>query len=122
MDLSVDMDGTQDMVFQNGACPVKGEEGNVVAQRLFIMLRTWTQDWFLNLSHGVPYKSILGSKMPKESIDLIIQQKVLAEQGVAEIVVWYSSFEGTTRTYECNFQVRTTNGTVTSQITVPIQI
>jgi hypothetical protein len=120
MDLQVDITdkGTHDMLFINGECPVKTNEGDVVAQRLFIMLRTFQQEWFLNLDHGVPYWSILGSKLPKESIDRILQAKVLAEEGVAEIITWTSTLDNTKRIYECRFNVRTTNGAVTQTITV----
>ena len=120
MDLQMDITdlGTRDLVFVNGSCPVKTNEGDVVAQRLFIMLRTWQQEWFLNLDHGVPYWSILGTKQSKESIDRILQAKVLDEQGVAEIVTWTSTFDNVSRKYECRFNVRTTNGTVTQTITV----
>ena len=119
MDLQMDITdlGTNDMLFVNGECPVKTNEGDVVAQRLFIMLRTFITEWFLNLDHGVPYYTILGSKLPKDSIDRILQAKVLAEQGVAEIVTWTSTFNNVSRKYECRFNVRTTNGTVTQTIT-----
>lgn len=121
MDILVDRN-TGDVVFQNGACPVvSADSADVVAQRLFILLRTWRAEWFLDTTYGVPYESILGMKVSKTRVDRILQSKILEEQGVAEMVSWSSEIEPSTRVYTCRFQVRTTFGAVTDTITVSPQ-
>lgn len=117
MDLLVDME-EGDLVFQNSACPIVTNEGDVVAQRLYIRLRTMRTEWFMNLSYGVPYQTIMGIKIDKNKIDSILQQQVLNTEGVREIVTWSSTFNSSNRSYECTFNVRTTNNVVTDPITI----
>lgn len=109
MDLYIDKEGTKDLVFVNGSCPVTEDFVESVAQRLFVMLRTFEDEWFLNITTGVPYYNILGTKLDKSKIDSIIQRKILNEEGVSEIISYFSSLEGD-RVYEANFRVRAVSG------------
>jgi hypothetical protein len=107
MDLK--LDGNGDVIFSNGDTVVISEAGANVAQRLYIMLRTFAGEWYLNIEHGIPYfQSILGQKTTKQAIDLIFQQKILAELGVQEIVEFNSNLT-TDRKYSMNFKVRVDN-------------
>lgn len=114
MDLLVnrqrDTDGYGDMIFVNGRTPVTNEFVDAVAQRVFIMLRTFESEWYLNESTGIPYLTrILGYKVEKSTVDRIIQQKILQEPGVADISEFNSTFNGT-RIYEASMRIRTTGG------------
>jgi hypothetical protein len=107
MDLK--LDGNGDVIFSNGHTIVVSEAGANVAQRLYIMLRTFAGEWYLNTEHGVPYfQSILGQKTTKQAIDLIFQQKILTELGVQEIVDFTSNLS-TDRKYNMSFKVRANN-------------
>ena len=68
MDLLMDINGTGDMVFVNGAAPRTYIEADVVAQRLAIHLRTFRAEWFLDKSYGVPWFEILGTKKTKQQV------------------------------------------------------
>lgn len=114
MDLKIDRDGSKDMEFINGTCLVTDDYVDSVAQRLFVMLRTFESEWFLNTETGVPYHQILGSKLRREQVDRIIQQKILAERGVSEILSYSSSLKGN-RVYEASFRVRATSGGIIEQ-------
>lgn len=108
-----------DLVFFNG--PLTREYTTqpfvqVVAQRLLIMLQTWQSEWFLDLTHGVPYSEWLGRKVPKQRVDQILQQKILAENGVKEITYFSSTLEN--RQYSAQFKVRVTTGEETNIITI----
>mgnify|MGYP002651094048 FL=1 len=82
-----------------------------VQQRLFIMLRTFMGEWFMDTQHGIPYfQRILGRKTPKAAVDRIFQEKILAEQGVAEIVSFTSSLVN--REYSFVTQIRCESGEV----------
>ena len=108
MDLMLNL-STGDAVFTNGETTVVSETGANVAQRLYIMLRTFMGEWYLNTDHGVPYfQSILGKKVSVQAIDLIFQQKILAEEGVQEILE-FSSNLSTSRVYSMSFKVRANN-------------
>lgn len=98
-----------DAVFVNGSTAVTSEAGANVAQRLYIMLKTFAGEWYLNTDHGIPYfQSILGQKTTSQAIDLIFQQKILAEEGVQEIVEFTSSLSPS-RLYSMNFKVKANN-------------
>ena len=114
MDLLVnrirDTDGYGDMLFVNGTTPITDEFVDAVAQRVFIMLRTFESEWYLNEVTGVPYLTrILGFKVEKSTVDRILQQKILQEPGVADILEFTSSLGGN-RVYEASMKIRTTGG------------
>ena len=114
MDLLVnrvrDTDGYGDMLFVNGTTPITDEFVDAVAQRVFIMLRTFESEWYLNEVTGVPYLTrILGFKVEKSTVDRILQQKILQEPGVADILEFTSSLDGN-RVYEASMKIRTTGG------------
>lgn len=112
MDLLLNL-STGDAVFVNGTTAVVSEAGANVAQRLYIMLRTFMGEWYLNTEHGIPYlQSILGQKNTKQAIDLIFQQKILAEEGVQEILEFNSTLT-VDRVYSMSFKVKANNLVVT---------
>lgn len=116
MDLLVERDENKpnfgDMVFVNGACPITADFTDSVSQKVFIMLRTFQNEWFLNETTGVPYiQEILGKKIGKNTVDRIIQQKILAEEGVASIES-YTSFLGGDRVYKASVRIKTTEGEI----------
>lgn len=109
---------TGDVVFENGKTLVTSEVVENVAQRLYIMLRTFAGEWYLNTDHGVPYfQSILGKKVSKQAIDLIFQQRILLEEGVQEIVEFSSNLSDT-RIYTMSFKVKANGLTVNLDIEV----
>ena len=114
MDLLVnrqrDIEGYGDMVFVNGSTPITEEFVDAVAQRVFIMLRTFESEWYLNDSTGVPYLTrILGYKIEKSTVNRILQQKILEQSGVADILEFNSTLNGN-RVYEASMRIRTTVG------------
>ena len=115
MDLLLNRDNTSpsfgDLVFTNSSCPTTEDFTDAVAQKVFILLRTFQDEWYLNTTTGVPYlQEILGKKAEKGVVDRIIQSKVLAEDGVAGIEN-FTSFLGGNRVYTANMVIRTTQGT-----------
>lgn len=115
MDLFVEKDTERatfgDIVFINGESPVTDNFTNSVEQRVFVLLRTFESEWFLNDTTGVPYtQEILGKKVTKSAVDRIIQQKVLQEEGVASITKFSSTLDGK-RVYEAAMTIKTTQGT-----------
>ena len=120
MDLLLNKD-SGDMVFTNSGTPVVTTEGDVVAQRLYIRLRTLLQEWFLDTKYGVMSMAVLGQKRDKNTVDNILQRAVLDTEGVREIKTWTSSLSGATRVYACEFTVTTVNGaTAVVSFTPPI--
>lgn len=113
MDFKLDYQ-TGDIIWKNGPltkADVTQPFTENVQQRLFIMLRTFMGEWFMDTEHGIPYfQRILGRKTPKSAVDRIFQEKILAEQGVAEIVSFTSSLVN--REYSFVTQIRCESGEV----------
>lgn len=120
MDLLMNRDkGVHDLVFINGECPTTGDRVDVVIQRLYIRLRTFLGEWWLNVEYGVPWlERILGQKGNKSTVDMVIQEQILAEAGVAQISYFTSSYDNPSRTYSCSFRVKTITGQESSTITI----
>jgi hypothetical protein len=119
MDLLLDY-VSGDLAWKNGPLTVDYTTQplvDTVKQRLFIMLRTFQGEWFMDLNHGIPYwQNILGKKTTKSAVDLIFQQKILAENGVKEITEFKSTFVN--RQYSLDFKVRVSTGEITDTITI----
>lgn len=114
------LDENNDLVFHNGPLTKAYTTQplvKVVAQRLLILLQTWQGEWFLDTTYGIPYwQSILGKKTSKSAVDLILQEKVLAENGVKEITYFSSTLVN--RQYSAQFKVRVVTGEETDTITI----
>lgn len=118
MDLLLDRE-IDDLVFHNG--PLTRECTTqpfvqTVAQRLYLLLTCFEGEWFIDINYGIPYWSWLGNKVAKGNIDRILQRKILAENGVKEIVYFNSTFVN--RKYSLQFKVKVVTGEVTDLITV----
>ena len=120
MDLLLDRRaGVHDLVFVNGACPTTGDLIDRVIQRLYIRLRTFLGEWFLNTTYGVPWlEQVLGQKGPKSRVDIVIQSQILAEDGVQQITEFSSTLDVLTRNYSCSFRVQVGTGQVSQLITI----
>lgn len=105
MDLLWVRDGkVHDLVFVNGECPTTRGRTDSVAQRLYLKLRTFQGEWFLNEDHGVPWlEDVLGKKVKTSTVDMIIQNAILSTSGVKKIETFSSSFDNPNRVYECRF-------------------
>jgi len=123
MDILLDLNRVSlsygDAVWVNG--PLQKEQTTqpyiqVVAQRLYILLTCFTGEWVLDTTYGIPYWDILGKKVSKSYVDLILQQKILEERGVKELVSFSSSIKD--RQYSLTFQVRVVTGEVSEPITI----
>ena len=116
MDLKLDQ-GSHDLIFVNGECPVTTGLINSVTQRLIIRLRTFLGEWFIDTSYGVPWlERVLGQKLNRNSIDIVIQENILKDEGVSQVVEFSSRFDESSRVYSCRFKVRVVDGTLSEII------
>lgn len=119
MDLLLN-EGTNDLVFINGACPVTQKLTDIVSQRLKITLYTFLGEWFLDTDIGVPYfQQIFGKVRSKSTVDLIFQRIIANDPDVIEILSFESDL-ATTRDYSMTFQVRVSDNTASLPITINV--
>lgn len=110
---------THDLSFKNGICEVTTGRTDCVTQRIYIRLRTFLSEWYLDETYGIPWlERILGHKGKKSTVDSIIQEKILSVDGVAQILEFSSTFDNGRRVYSCSFKVRTDNGQLSNTITI----
>jgi len=98
MDMLITNDGTHDLVFKNGECPVTRTPASnedileLVGQRLKIRLLTFQGEYDLDTTLGVPwFQSVLVRGVTKSQIDNIIREQILSDEGVMEIVEFEST-------------------------------
>lgn len=116
MDLKLDQ-ASHDLVFVNGECPVTTGLVDSVSQRLIIRLRTFLGEWFINTTYGVPWlERVLGHKVNRNSVDIVIQENILKDEGVSQVVEFSSTMDEATRKYSCRFRVRVIDGTLSEII------
>lgn len=114
-----DNPNTHDLIFINGECPVTGDRVDTVTQRIYIRLRTFLGEVYLNEPYGVPWiERILGHKGRKSTVDAILQEQIQSVSGVAEITEFTSSFDNARREYSCSFRVRTDSGQLSNTIQI----
>jgi len=122
--MDIKLDAAHDAIFINAPLTrsdVTQPLLETVSQRLKIRLLTFMGEWFLDTRYGVPYwQRILGRKVSKQSVDLIFQENILAEDGVKELVSFSSNYNN--RVYSAEFRVKVQSGAVTDTITVTQQI
>lgn len=86
-----------------------------VAQRLYIRLNTHKNTWFLDLDLGIDYlNEVFGLGRTKQTIDVLIQSQILADDYVSSIEYFKSSVNS--GVYSCQFRARCTNGVVTETV------
>lgn len=114
-----DKPNTHDLIFENGKCPTTTDRTDCVTQRIYIRLRTFLSEWYLDETYGIPWlERILGHKGKKSTVDSILQEKILSVDGVAQILEFSSTFDNGRRIYSCSFKVRTDSGQLSNTITI----
>lgn len=92
------LDSSWDMTFGHGlACYYRDNDeciGQNIKSRLLLILG----EWFLDVSAGMPWQTILGMK-PARMIDLEreVRQRVLGTEGVVDITAFNVGFNSATR-------------------------
>ena len=89
-----------------------------VRQKVEIRLRTFKEEWFMNINAGVPYfQRLLNKGVSKSLIDTQIKTNVLATVGVLAIAKFNSEIDLRQRTYTANITVTTFEGNVAIEFT-----
>lgn len=120
MDILLDSE-THDIVFVNGQAPITDEMRLTVAQRLKVRLQTFLGEYFMNVDAGIPYyQRIFGKIKNKSTVDAIFQRQILDDPDVIEIVSYDSDLDAASRFLSVTFKVRTSEGSITSPITINV--
>lgn len=78
------LDSGSDWTFGKGKANYK-RESRAIAQNVVTRLRSFTNDWFLDMSHGLPWFDILGSRNNERRLLRAVERQVLQTEGVLRI-------------------------------------
>lgn len=80
-------------------------------QRLSIFLQTWVDEWFWNVSFGIPYRqTIMRKGTTKEEIDAVFIAAINSYDEVNSIISFTGVVDKQARTYSLSFYVDTDFG------------
>ena len=111
-----------DLPFTNSLADIVTDKPTEIQQRLYIRLKTFLGEWYLNTNYGVPYfQQILGKNKKKATVDAIIQSEVLEDTDVLELVEFNSQLTPD-RVYSVNFKVKLSNTVGVVPVTIQVEI
>lgn len=96
-----------DMTFGHGSRNFFIDNREATAQSIKTRLGLWTNEWWLDLSLGTAWDSIVGRTHAKATADLVIRDRILGTFGVRGISGWWSSVDPVTRLYAAGAVVDT---------------
>lgn len=97
-------------------------EDNEVIQRLDIRLQFFQEEWFLDITAGLPYlQTIFQKGTPLTTVSSLFIQEINAADGVDEVLEFNLDFQGDDRILTVTFKVQTINNGIisnTQEITI----
>lgn len=78
------LDNMGDWRFGKGRA-VYVRDSQAIRQNVVTRLRSFTDDWFLNVGHGLPWFRLLGSRANEKRVLRAIERQVLQTEGVLSI-------------------------------------
>lgn len=101
-----------DLVFdgQNNLAMVEGHDEE--AQAIERLLTTNTEEWFLNIEHGLDYRKLHGKGISDEEIFLAVMQALAQEERIEEVESLEILRNNKNRTVGINFRCRMVSGEV----------
>lgn len=95
---------------------------SAIAQDVLQQLQVFLGEWFLNTSLGLPWLQQILVKQPNiDVIDGLIQNAILAVDGIDQLITYNYTFDSPSRTLSITFQATTYNGqTVNLSTTVGV--
>jgi hypothetical protein len=100
------------------AVPYLSNSPATVGQAVLTRLRLLQGEWFLDVTDGTPYQSILGKRQPGSNPDALIKNRILSTQGVTSIVSYSSSYNGAARTLTVSATIATIYGQTVIAVTL----
>lgn len=108
---------SNDLAIANNELQFTTKRPDEVRQRLGIRLRTFQNEWFIDLDYGIPYmQQIISQSRRKEEVDVLLLSEIRSEQGVDGVKTFSSAWDRYTRVYDFTADIITANGDVTVAI------
>jgi hypothetical protein len=107
------LDESFDMTFGHGLTDFLTETdaiGQNIKTRLLLIL----PEWFLDITEGTPWRSILGVRFDRNYSEAALRQRILETDGVTEITAFWLTADSSTRKAILSVTVKTIYSTLVS--------
>ena len=104
---------THDLIIADGDL-IAIDNAERVAQQIKIQLLTWLGEWFLDITHGVPYLDYILVKNPNiELARSIFKEQIMKVDDVDDVTSLEIYYNATERTMAVEYEAYTSYGLVT---------
>lgn len=104
---------THDLIIADGDL-IAIDNAERVAQQIKIQLLTWLGEWFLDITHGVPYLDYILVKNPNiELARSIFKEQIMKVDDVDDVTSLEIYYNATERTMVVEYEASTSYGLVT---------
>ena len=104
---------THDLIIADGDL-IAIDNAERVAQQIKIQLLTWLGEWFLDITHGVPYLDYILVKNPNiELARSIFKEQIMKIDDVDDVTSLEIYYNATERTMTVEYEASTSYGLVT---------
>lgn len=113
------MDSSDDMTLGK---PFLVNSPQAVEQLIRTRLRFWKGEWFADTSDGTDYMGgVLGERYNKNP-DAVVRERILGTPGVDAILLYQSTYDGSSRDFIVNAQVHTIYSATPLDINFPVSL
>jgi len=107
------LDSNNDLIIQAGSL-LTVSDGAEVVQHIRTRLLFYLEEWFLDISAGIPYfQEVFTKPANLANIESIFKSKILRTPGVKKLTSFSMTYEGgSSRTLSVSFSAETTYGSI----------
>jgi hypothetical protein len=111
----LELTGDSDLLIENFDLQlISGADA--IAQRVWIRLRIFKGEWYLDNTLGMPYFQSILKKAPDQiTVTTAFKDMILGTPGIASLLSFGMSFDAETRTMNIEFEARTTTNELISE-------
>jgi len=105
--IDIALDSSGDLLIENYDLNVV-ENIDQVAQNLAIRLRFFLNEWFLDITQGLPYYQEILIKSPNQiRVESLIKNEILETEGINELLSFSSTYDEENRKFSVAFTANT---------------
>lgn len=110
---------TNDLTLTAFNLQMTGDTAEWLTAKIQNRLRFFQGEWFLNREVGIPYfQKVFKKETDINEVNALFVTQITGTPGVAELLAFSSSFDGTTRRYSVSFSVRATDGQTVAGVSI----
>ena len=112
------LDANNDYVFGQDSDNFYIDVPEAPAQLVLTTLRLWTNEWFIDLTQGIPYLEGVLQNTSAEEYDFVIKTAIISVQAVNSLPNYQSIYNGQDRSLTINATISTQYGVTPITLTL----